>query len=105
MLIYFCLFRVVLFRKEEIMKLYVGGIPFAYCDQDLREAFEPYGPVDSATVVSDRRSGRSRGFGFVEMTTDEGGQAAITKLNGQELGGRIIKVEQSVKLPESDRSS
>ena len=83
------------------MKLYVGGIPFGYCDQDLREAFEAYGPVDSATVVTDRHSGRSRGFGFVEMATEEGGKAAITKLNGQELGGRIIKVEQSMKRPES----
>ena len=85
------------------MKLYVGGIPFKYSDQDLREAFETCGPVTSATVVSDRRSGRSRGFGFVEMATDEAGNAAINQLNGQELGGRMIKVEQSMERPQADR--
>lgn len=87
------------------MKLYVGGIPFSYCDQDLREAFEGYGQVSSASVVSDRQTGRSRGFGFVEMATDEGGQTAITQLNGQQLGGRMIKVEESVaKIKSGDRA-
>jgi len=86
------------------MKLYVGGIPFSYCDQDLREVFEACGPVNSASVVSDRRSGRSRGFGFVEMATDEAGNAAIDQLNGRELGGRTIKVEQSTERPQAERS-
>jgi RNA recognition motif-containing protein len=87
------------------MKLYVGGIPFKYRDQDLREAFEGCGPVNSATVVLDRRTGRSRGFGFVEMATDEAGHSAITQLNGQELGGRFIKVEQSLERPRSDQAA
>lgn len=86
------------------MKLYVGGIPFSYCDQDLREAFEICGSVNSASVVSDRQSGRSRGFGFVEMATDEAGKTAITQLNGQQLGGRVIKVEQSMERPKTARS-
>ena len=86
------------------MKLYVGGIPFGYNDQDLRRAFEAFGEVNSAAIVSDRQTGRSRGFGFVEMANEEDGQMAIHQLNGQEMGGRIVKVEQASERPKSYHS-
>ncbi len=73
-------------------KLYVGGLPYSTTDQDLNDAFSKAGSVDSATVIMDRMSGRSKGFGFVEMSTDEEAEAAITMWNGKELGGRSLTV-------------
>jgi len=77
------------------MKIYVGGIPFSFGDRELREVFEPFGRVESANVVSDRHSGRSRGFGFVQMPNEEEAKSAVSQLNGKEVGGRTIKVEPS----------
>ncbi|HVO86653.1 MAG TPA: RNA-binding protein [Candidatus Binatia bacterium] len=76
-------------------KLFVGGLPFATTDDELREAFAVHGTVASATVVRDRDTGRSKGFGFVEFENDDEGKAAETKLNGSELGGRTITVAQA----------
>ncbi len=76
------------------MNLFVGNLPFSTSDDDLRQAFEAYGTVDSARVILDRDTGRSRGFGFVEMP-DEAANAAIEALDGSELAGRQIKVNEA----------
>ena len=74
-------------------KLFVGGIAFTTTDEGLTTFFAQAGEVASATVVMDRDTGRSRGFGFVEMTTVEDAQRAVADLNGRELDGRSLKVE------------
>ena len=74
-------------------KLFVGGLNFATSNERLRELFAECGQVDSATVVTDRDTGRSRGFGFVEMASDQDAQQAVSRLNGQDVDGRQIKVE------------
>jgi cold-inducible RNA-binding protein len=73
--------------------LYVGNLPFTTTDEDLREAFSAYGTVARAQVISDRETGRSRGFGFVEM--ESGGDAAIEGMNGKELDGRSLTVNEA----------
>jgi RNA recognition motif-containing protein len=73
-------------------KLYVGNLPYSYSDSDMQQAFEAYGNVNSAKVVMDRDSGRSKGFGFVEMGSDQEAQAAIAGMNGQQVGGRGLVV-------------
>ena len=74
-------------------KLFIGGLAFSTSDERLREVFAQAGEVESAVVVMDRDTGRSRGFGFVEMTTAEDADAAVKKFNGQEMDGRALKVE------------
>ena len=76
-------------------KLFVGGLPFATTDDELKELFAAHGSVASATVVRDRDSGRSKGFGFVEFENDEEGKKAQTALNGSEIGGRTITVDEA----------
>ena len=76
-------------------KLFVGSLPWAVNDEGLKQAFSSYGKVVSATVVTDRRSGRSKGFGFVEMENDSEAKAAIEALNGSELNGRNIVVNEA----------
>ena len=76
-------------------KIYVGNLPWSTASADLEAMFAPQGAVRSAEVISDRETGRSRGFGFVEMETDEGLQAAITALNGQEINGRPLTVNEA----------
>jgi RNA recognition motif-containing protein len=80
--------------------LYVGNLPFTTTDEDLRDAFSAYGTVARAQVISDRETGRSRGFGFVEMET--GGDAAIDGMNGKELNGRALTVNEA--KPRENRS-
>ena len=75
------------------IKLFVGGLAFSTSTESLRSAFAAIGSVESASVVTDRDSGRSRGFGFVEMTTADEANAAVAGLDGAELDGRRIKVE------------
>ena len=75
------------------VKLYVGGLSYSTTSESLREAFAQCGSVESATVITDRYSGQSRGFGFVEMATNEDAQKAVSMLKGQRLDGRTIKVE------------
>lgn len=82
-------------------KLFVGGLSFSTSSERLREVFAAAGTVESATVVTDRATGRSRGFGFVEMQTPEQAREAVSRLNGQDVDGRQIKVE--IAKP-SDRS-
>jgi RNA recognition motif-containing protein len=76
-------------------KLFVGGIAFATTSERLREVFAQSGTVVSATVVTDQSTGQSRGFGFVEMATDEEATKAVQALNGRDLDGRSLKVEVS----------
>ena len=75
------------------VKLYVGGLSYSTTSEALREHFVQCGTVESATVITDRYSGQSRGFGFVEMATNEDAQKAVSMLNGQRVDGRTIKVE------------
>ena len=81
--------------------IYVGNLSFDVSDAQLQEAFGAHGTVNKASVVTDRMTGRSRGFGFVEMANDDEGNAAIEGLNGSELGGRTITV--NVAKPREDR--
>ena len=76
-------------------KLYVGNLPYTATDQDLADAFGEFGAVASAKVIMDRDSGRSKGFAFVEMTTDAEAQTAIEKLNGADYGGRRMNVSEA----------
>ena len=76
-------------------KLFVGGLSFSTSTERLRELFAQVGSVESAAVVTDRDTGRSRGFGFVEMASPEEADAAVKKYNGQEVDGRMLKVELS----------
>lgn len=77
------------------MKLYVGNLAFSTSSQDLQELFAAAGTVESASVVEDRETGRSRGFGFVEMSSKEEGDAAISQFDGKEVGGRALKVNEA----------
>lgn len=85
-------------------KLYVGGLSYSTSDAGLKEAFEQAGTVESASVIMDKMSGRSKGFGFVEMSTEEEAQKAIDMFNDQELDGRRVKVSEArPQEPRSDR--
>jgi RNA recognition motif-containing protein len=86
-------------------KLFVGGIAFATTDEGLHAFFAQAGDVASAAVVMDRDTGRSRGFGFVEMTTVEDARRAVADLNGRELDGRSLKVELAKPKTGGDRDS
>lgn len=79
-------------------KLFVGNLDYTVTSDDLREAFSQAGTVADAVVISDKMSGRSRGFGFVEMSTEEEAKAAIEKLNGSDLKGRKINVNEARPL-------
>src|SRR5882724_5781346 len=76
-------------------KLYIGNLAFQTTSQELQELFAQAGTVESASVVEDRMTGRSRGFAFVEMSTKEEANAAIEQFNGKELGGRALKVNEA----------
>jgi len=82
-------------------KLYVGNLSFRTTSDDLKDAFSQAGTVESASVIEDRETGRSRGFGFVEMATPEEAAAAIEQFNGKELGGRNLTVNEA--KPKADR--
>mgnify|MGYP001353235243 FL=1 len=77
------------------MNVYVGNLSYDLSEEDLKTAFGEYGEVTSAKIISDRYSGRSKGFGFVEMTSDDEGKAAIEGLSGKELAGRAIVVNEA----------
>ena len=77
------------------MKLYVGNLSFNTSNQDLSELFGTIGTVESANIIEDRETGRSRGFGFVEMASKEEGENAIQQLNGKEVDGRALKVNEA----------
>ena len=85
------------------MNIYVGNLSYQTSDGDLRAAFEDHGEVTSVAIITDRESGRSKGFGFVEMADAESAKAAIAALDGSELNGRQIKVNEA--RPRTERSS
>jgi cold-inducible RNA-binding protein len=80
---------------EEAYKLYVGGIPYETSEDALKDAFSQAGTVTSAVIITDRETGRSRGFGFIEMTSDEELQKAIEMFDGKELEGRKLTVNKA----------
>ena len=77
------------------MNIYVGNLPFSSAGADLEEIFSEYGQVDSASVISDRETGRSRGFGFVEMANDDEARKAIEELDGADFDGRNLRVNEA----------
>lgn len=88
------------------MNIFVGSLPFSLGEADLKQLFEAYGEVNSVKIIIDRESGRSKGFGFIEMADDEAAQQAISGLNGSEVKGRSIAVSQAEeKKPGGDRRS
>ena len=91
-------------RKEGTLKnIFVGNLSFNTSEDELRQIFETYGQVERVSILTDRETGRSRGFGFVEMTNPEEGEKAITGLNGSQFGGRTINVNEA--RPKTDRPS
>jgi len=76
-------------------KIYVGGLPYSATEQQLSDLFAAHGAVASARIITDKFTGQSRGFGFVEMSSDSEAQAAITALNGSEMGGRTLTVNEA----------
>jgi RNA recognition motif-containing protein len=87
------------------MNIFVGSLPWSIEEADLRESFEAYGAVDTVKIITDKFTGRSKGFGFVEMPSDEEGQKAIDELNGATVDGRAIVVNKSEPKPEGERKS
>jgi RNA recognition motif-containing protein len=83
------------------MNIYVGNLSFNVTEADLKEAFGAFGTVQTASIIKDKYSGESRGFGFVEISNSEEAQKAIAALNGKELKGRALKVNEA--KPQSDR--
>ena len=81
--------------------IFVGNLSFNTNEDELRQMFEPYGQVDRVSILTDRDTGRSRGFGFVEMSSNEDGEKAIAALNGQQIGGRTINVNEA--RPKAER--
>ena len=88
-------------RPEVAKNLYVGNLPYATTSSDLERLFEAHGAVKSAQVIMDRETGRSKGFGFVEMTNDQEAEAAISALNGKDVEGRALTVNEA--RPREDR--
>jgi cold-inducible RNA-binding protein len=87
------------------MKLYIGNLPFSATDADLREVFGQHGTVTDAIVMMDRTTGRSRGFGFITMSTPDEGHAAITALSGADLGGRKLTVNEARPMEDRPRGA
>jgi len=90
-------------QKEIKMKIYVGNLSYEVTEEDLRLTFEQFGQVESATIIKDRDSGQSKGFGFVEMPSKAEGRSAIDDLNGKELKGRTLNVNEA--RPRADSRS
>ena len=87
------------------MNIYVGNLSFGVTDEDVRQAFDPFGQISSVRVIVDRDTGRSKGFGFVEMPNDAEAQSAISDLDGKELQGRSIKVNEARPRSEGRRDN
>ena len=85
------------------MNIYVGNLPYTVEEEELRQVFEPFGQVASAKVIMDRATGRSKGFGFVEMANNEEAQSAISGLNEQEFKGRTLRVNEARPRADGDR--
>ena len=85
------------------MKIYVGNLPFKMTLEDLSEMFEAFGGVADAVIINDRETGRSKGFGFIEMSEDQAAKAAIDALNGKDVGGRALTVNEARLREERSR--
>lgn len=85
------------------MNIYVGNLNFDLTEDELKELFETYGQVNSVKIISDKYTGRSKGFGFVEMESDSEGNEAIENLNGKDVNGRAIKVNQARERENDNR--
>ena len=81
------------------MNIYCGNLPYEISETELRTAFEAFGEVESAKIINDAYSGRSKGFGFVEMSDDAAGNEAIQQLNGSAMGGRNVKINEARPRP------
>lgn len=90
-------------RGNRLKNIFVGNLDFNTSEDELRQLFEAYGQVDRVAIMTDRDTGRSRGFGFVEMTNAEDGEKAIAALNGSQVGGRTLNVNEA--RPKPERSS
>src|SRR5512133_4153843 len=86
------------------MKIYVGNLSYGVTEEELRQALEAFGTVSSASIIKDKNTGQSKGFGFVEMESEVDGKAAIEGLNGKELKGRAIVVNEARPRPEGSGS-
>lgn len=82
------------------MKIYIGNMSFDTTEDTVRQAFEAYGEITSINLISDRETGRPKGFGFVEMSSDDQAKAAIAGLNGTDMGGRTVNVNEARPRPE-----
>ncbi len=82
------------------MKIYIGNMSFDTTEETVRQAFEAYGEITSINLISDRDTGRPKGFGFVEMSSDDQAKAAIAGLNGTDMGGRTVNVNEARPRPE-----
>ncbi|MCJ7652803.1 MAG: RNA-binding protein [Actinobacteria bacterium] len=87
------------------MKIYVGNLSYSTTEEDIRSAFSQFGTIDSADVIMDRSTGRSKGFGFVEMSNDAEAKAAIEGLNGKDLDGRSLNVNEAKPRTERPQRS
>jgi cold-inducible RNA-binding protein len=90
-------------QGQIVKNIFVGNLSFHTNEDELRQLFEGYGQVDRVSIMTDRDTGRSRGFGFVEMTSNEDGEKAIAALNGTQVGGRTINVNEA--RPKTERGS
>jgi len=90
-------------QEHTLMRIYVGGLPYQTTEQDLLDLFAQVGHVTSATVITDRASGRSKGFGFLDMSNDQEARTAIERLNGTILGNRTIVVNEARERQTTDR--
>jgi cold-inducible RNA-binding protein len=88
-------------QRQGVKNIFVGNLSFNTSEEELRQLFEPYGQVDRVSIMTDRDTGRSRGFGFVEMASNEDGEKAIAGLNGSQVGGRTLNVNEA--RPKTDR--
>lgn len=86
-------------------KLFIGGISYSTTQETLQEAFSEVGTVESAVIITDKMTGRSKGFGFVEMSTEEEAQKAIETLNGKEIDGRTINVSEARPMEDRPRNN
>ena len=88
--------------EERLLRIYVGNLPYHFTEEDLRSPFEGHGEVESITIIRDRDTGRSKGFGFVEMPSGEEAQAAMAELNGKEFDERPLVVNEARPREERD---
>jgi RNA recognition motif-containing protein len=85
-------------------KLYIGNLPFSATEDSLKEAFQQFGTVESVTIITDRDTGQSKGFGFLELSTSQEAASAIAKMNGSEMDGRTLKVSEAQAKAPRDNS-